>query len=89
MIELLPIFLLFHRKGVFKIRTISELTGKEYDAEDVVWYGNALQAAQYYLWNCTPVDITVSPDTKRWAFAFTKEDHKKYIGRWNEQRQTQ
>lgn len=88
MIEFLPIFLLFHRKDVFKIRTISELTGKEYDAEDVVWYGNALQAAQYYLWNCTPVDITVSPDTKRWAFAFTKEDHKKYIGRWNEQRQT-
>ena len=87
MIEFLPIFLLFHRKEVFKIRTISELTGKEYDAEDVIWYGNALQAAQYYLWNCTPVDITVSPDTKRWAFAFTKEDHKKYIGRWNEQRQ--
>ena len=54
--------------------------------EDVVWYGNALQAAQYYLWNCTPVDITVSPDTKRWSFAFTKADHKKYIGKWNNQK---
>lgn len=54
--------------------------------EDVVWYGNALQAAQYYLWNCVPVDMTVSPDTKRWSFAFTKEDHKKYIKRWNEQK---
>ena len=59
------------------MRAISELTGKEYELEDVIWYGNALQAAQYYLWNCIPVDITVSPDTKRWAFAFTKEDHKK------------
>ena len=68
------------------MRAISELTGKEYELEDVIWYGNALQAAQYYLWNCIPVDITVSPDTKRWAFAFTKEDHKKYIGRWNEQK---
>ena len=70
-----------------EIRAISELTGKEYELEDVVWYGNALQAAQYYLWNCIPVDMTVSPDTKRWAFAFTKEDHKKYIGRWNDQKQ--
>lgn len=68
------------------MKVISELTGKEYDAEDVVWYGNALQAAQYYLWNCTPVDMMVSPKTKRWAFAFTKEDHKKYIGRWNAQK---
>lgn len=54
--------------------------------EDVVWYGNALQAAQYYLWNCKLVDMTVSPDTKRWAFAFSKEDHRKYIGRWNSQK---
>lgn len=81
----LPIFYFLRRK-VFKIRTISELTGKVYDSEDVVWYGNALQAAQYYLWNCVPVDMSVSPDTKRWAFAFTKEDHKKYIKRWNEQK---
>lgn len=81
----LPIFYFLRRKG-FKIRTISELTGKVYDSEDVVWYGNVLQAAQYYLWNCVPVDMSVSPDTKRWAFAFTKEDHKKYIKRWNEQK---
>ena len=80
-----PLFFTF-LKGCFKIKAISELTGKEYEMEDVVWYGNALQAAQYYLWNCVPVDITVSPQTKRWAFAFTKEDHKKYIGRWNEQK---
>ena len=29
------------------MRAISELTGKEYELEDVIWYGNALQAAQY------------------------------------------
>ena len=27
------------------MRAISELTGKEYELEDVIWYGNALQAA--------------------------------------------
>lgn len=69
-----------------KIKTISELTGKEYEAEDVVWYGNMTQAAQYALWGASPVDYTVIPETKRWAFAFTKDDHKRFIGRWNEQK---
>lgn len=68
------------------MKTISELTGKEYDMEDVVWYGNALQAAQYYLWNCPPVDMSVSPDTKHWAFAFYKDDHNRLIKRWNAQK---
>ena len=68
------------------MKTISELTGKEYEMEDVIWYGNALQAAQYYLWNCPPVDMSVSPDTKRWSFAFYREDHKRLINRWNEQK---
>ena len=45
--------------GGFKIKTVSELTGNEYEMEDVIWYGNALQAAQYYLWNCKPIDMTV------------------------------
>lgn len=78
-------FTILERQDI-KIKAISELTGKEYELEDVIWYGNAFQAAQYYLWNCKPVDMTVSPDTKRWTFAFTKADHKKYIGRWNNQR---
>ena len=68
------------------MKTISEF-GIEYEMEDVIWYGNALQAAQYYLWGCHPVDITVQPDTKRWAFAFKRSDHKKYIERWNAQRE--
>lgn len=60
-----------------------------YEAEDVIWYGNALQSAQYFLWGARPVDYDVSKETKRWIFAITKEDHKKYIGRWNEQRQNE
>ncbi len=68
------------------MRTISELTGKEYDMEDVVWYGNALQAAQYFLWGYPPVDMTVSPDTKHWSFAFYKADHRRLIQRWNDQK---
>lgn len=54
--------------------------------EDVVWYGNVKQAAQYYLWGCKPVDMSVSPDTIKWAFAFTRADHEKYIKRWNDQK---
>lgn len=54
--------------------------------EDVVWYGNAKQAAQYYLWGCKPVDMAVSSDTVKWTFAFTKADHEKYIKRWNDQK---
>ena len=73
----LPIFYDTERK-VRNIKTISELNGTEYELEDVIWYGNALQAAQYYLWGCRPIDMTVSPDTKRWTFAFTKDDHKGY-----------
>lgn len=61
------------------------MTGRLYEAEDVVWYGNALQAARYYQWGAKPVDIDVSGDTGKWIFAFTKDDHKKYILRWNEQ----
>lgn len=68
------------------MKTISELTGKEYEMEDVLWYGNMLQVAQYYLWGCKPVDMTVSPDTKRLSFAILKDDHKMYIGRWNKQK---
>ena len=63
------------------------MTGKFYDAEDVIWYGNALQAAQYYLWGVKPIDIDVSEKTKKWIFAFSKEDHEKNIGRWNKQKQ--
>lgn len=58
-----------------------------YEAEDVIWYGNAWQAAQYYRWGVRPVDFDVSEETGRWIFAITKEDHRKYIGRWNEQKQ--
>ena len=72
---------------MFNIKVLSEMTGKLYEAEDVIWYGNALQAAQYKLWGVLPVDIDVSNETKKWIFAFTKEDHRKLIGRWNEQKQ--
>ena len=64
------------------------MTGKMYEAEDVIWYGNAFQAAQYKLWGVLPVDIDVSKETKKWIFAFTKDDHRKCIGRWNEQKQS-
>lgn len=72
---------------MFDIRVLSEMTGKFYEAEDVIWYGNAWQSAQYYLWGVKPVDIDVSKETKKWIFAFTKDDHRKLIGRWNEQKQ--
>ena len=81
----LPIFYDF-TKVVKNIKAISELTGNTYEMEDVVWYGNALQAAQYYLWGCKPIDLIVDDKTRHWIFAFSRNDHKKYIKRWNEQK---
>jgi hypothetical protein len=66
------------------LKIISELTGKEYDSEDTIPYGNAAQAAQYWLWGVKPVDMYPTEE-KRFIFVFTKEDHKKCIGRWNRQ----
>lgn len=80
-------FYKIYMKGGFELKTISELTGKEYEIEDVVWYGNLIQAAQYYLWGCKPVDMTVDMASRRWAFAFYKTDHKRFIERWNNQKE--
>lgn len=80
------LFFTISERKVRNIKATSELNGTEYELEDVIWYGNALQAAQYYLWGCRPIDMTVSPDTKKWIFAFTKDDHRKNIGRWNKQK---
>ena len=72
--------------GNIELRAISELTGKIYEAEDVVWYGNMTQVGQYYLWGCKPIDITANPETRRLSFAFNKKDHKRFIDKWNAQR---
>ncbi len=67
------------------LKILSEFTGKEYEAEDTITYGNATQAAQYWIWGAKPVDIYPTSD-RRFVFIFTKEDHKKFIGRWNAQK---
>lgn len=67
------------------LRVISELTGLEYESDDTVPYGNAMQSAQYWNWGVRPVDIYATNEN-RFIFVFTKEDHKKLIGKWNIQK---
>jgi len=70
------------------MKVISELTGKEYESDDTIPYGNATQSAQYWNWNIRPIDMYATPEN-RFIFVFTKEDHKKLIGKWNMQKQNQ
>jgi hypothetical protein len=69
------------------LRVISEFTGKEYETDDTIPYGNATQSAQYWNWGVRPVDMYAT-DENRFIFVFNKEDHKKLIGRWNAQKQS-
>jgi hypothetical protein len=63
------------------LKVISEFTGKEYETDDCIVYGNATQAAQYWLWGIKPVDFYPTEE-RRFVFVFTKEDHKKLINKW-------
>lgn len=63
------------------MKTISEITGKTYEAESMVFFRNAKQAAHYKEWGAELIDLFV--DSKMtWVFVFSKEDHLKYRDRW-------
>lgn len=64
------------------MKTISELTGKEYETEECHFFGNAKQSAAYRLWGAELIDLIVT-DEMRWIFVFRKSDHVKYKDRWN------
>ena len=53
------------------MKSISDLTGKMYENEDVVFFRNHVQAAHYYAWGCELVDQFVDGNMK-WVFVFKK-----------------
>lgn len=70
------------------MKIISEFTGKEYEEDDCIPYGNATQSAQYCLWGAKLVDVFAT-DERRFVFVFTREDHRKYIGKWKAMKPTE
>ena len=62
-----------------KIR--SDVTGLEYNDEDMCFFRNYIQAAHYKSWGATLWDAFVDSQYK-WVFVFSKEDHLKYRDRW-------
>lgn len=65
------------------MRMFSDITNEIYEAEDCVFFRNAYQSAFYVKNGAKLVDLFVDSSTK-FVFVFTKEDHKKLIGKWVE-----
>lgn len=63
------------------MKTISEITGKVYEAEDCVFFRNCIQSAYYIEWGAELVDIFTGGDHKL-VCVFRKSDHMKYRDRW-------
>lgn len=65
------------------MRYESDVTGLVYEAEDCVFFRNYVQAAYYNAWGATLIDLFTDSNMK-WVFVFSKEDHRKYIDKWME-----
>lgn len=63
------------------MKTISDITGKSYEAEDCVFFRNTLQSAKYMSWGATLIDLFTDSEDKL-VFVFLKSDHEKYKLRW-------
>lgn len=70
------------KNGEKKMKSISELTGRMYENEDVVFFRNYIQAAYYRTWGCELVDLFVDGNMK-WVYVFWKEDHFRCRDRWD------
>ena len=68
-------------EGEIKMKSISDLTGRMYENDDVVFFRNHVQAAYYHSWGCELVDLFVDNNMK-WVFVFWKADHIKHRDRW-------
>lgn len=60
---------------------VSDVTGKTYDDEDMIFYRNISQIIFWLEHDCIPVDIFAGGDHKL-VVAFTKEDHKRMMPLW-------
>lgn len=61
--------------------SVSELTGKTYEAEDCVFFRNCIQSAYYIEWGAELIDLFVGGDHKL-VFVFPRSDHVKYRDKW-------
>ena len=46
------------------MKTISDITGKSYEAEDCVFFRNILQSAKYMSWGATLIDLFTDSEDK-------------------------
>lgn len=69
-----------------EMKSISDLNGKMYENEDVVFFRNHVQAAHYYAWGCELVDQFVDSNMK-WVFVFKKSDHEWAKIKWSENKE--
>lgn len=60
---------------------ISEVTGKRYNDEEMVFFRNYVQAAYYISWGVELVDLFVDSSMKL-VFVFSKEDHERLKRKW-------
>lgn len=63
------------------MKSVSDLTGTQYEDEDCVFFRNTLQSAFYVFHGATLVDIFVD-DKMRFVFVFSKIDHDKLKLLW-------
>lgn len=61
----------------------SNITDKPYEIEKCVFFRNLTQSAFYVHHNCKIVDVFTDSNMKL-VFVFTKEDHKKILPLWME-----
>lgn len=63
----------------------SDITNTWYEEDKCVFFRNCIQSAYYMEWGATLVDLFTDSSHKL-VFVFSKEDHKKYIDRWMQQK---
>lgn len=63
------------------MKSVSDLTGTQYEDEDCVFFRNTLQSAFYVFHGAKLIDIFVDNNMK-FVFVFTKADHNKLKLLW-------
>lgn len=63
------------------MKTLSETTGRYYEAEDCVFFRNTLQSAFYKFYGAELIDMFVD-DNMKFVFVFSKIDHERLKMLW-------
>ena len=65
------------------MRQVSDVTGKVYYDEDMVFFRNYIQAAAYLSYGAELIDLFTDSNMKL-VFIFSRKDHEKYKNKWNQ-----